>query len=449
MTLELRPYQVDDVAFMQEHKRVINANDMGLGKTVEAILAALPAITNNNPLLVVSSMGQKWFWRDEFLKWTDVPEEEIEILTGGELHYNAAEGTYRRVYIIHWDILRRYGGLKKVPWGALIVDEAHKQKNRKTKRTQAIWQLARQIPVVYLLTGTPIVNQPDDLWALLKSLYPQKYTSYWRFFHQFTHNEKNYWGGFKILGVRDPDALADELKNKAFRRLKKDHLKELPDKQQQVVFIELSPQEKRAYTEMRKFMLTEIDGEEVKTPSLMGQEMKMREFCIGLINPETQECIKSTKIDWVENTLLERHEAGHKTVVATMRRWPIEELSKRLDAAKIQYRVMHGGVADVDRNTAVREFQEDPDVEVFIMTIQTGGEGWTLTAADMLIFLDRPWTMKDVTQTEDRLHRLTQTNAVSVVALISKGTIEENVERILGRKDRIIQEVMGRLESFL
>ncbi len=439
----LRPYQVTDIAFMQEHKRVLNANDMGLGKTVEAILAAAIFIDPDHPLLVISSMGQKWFWQDEFLNWTTLEEDDIQIITGPKL----TKG--KSVYIIHWDIVHRYGGLKDVKWGALIVDEAHKQKNRKTKRTKSIWTLARSIPVVYLLTGTPIVNRPDDLWALLKTLYPKQYTSYWRFFHEYTHSRQNPWGGYEIMGVANVEDLIKELGDRAFRRLKKDHLDELPDKQQMRVNIALSALEMKAYGEMKDYMITQIEDAEVKSPTLMGQEMKMREFCVGVRNPNTDEYIASTKMDWTMETLLQRHEAGSKTVVASMRRAPIAEMERRLTKAKINYRVMHGDVAAVDRNIVVEAFQTDPSIEVFLMTVQTGGEGWTLTAADMLIFLDRPWTMKDVRQTEDRLHRLTQRNPVTIVTLLALGTIEENVERILGQKERIIEEVMGRLSELL
>ncbi len=447
--LTLRPYQVDDVAFMTEHKKVINANDMGLGKTAESAIAAQNFITHEHPLLVVSSLGQKWFWRDEIVKWTKIPEEEIEILTSPTLSYNKEEKQYKLVYIMHWDVLSRWGGLTKIPWGALIVDEAHKQKNRKAQRTKALWKLSKGIPVIYLLTGTPIVNQPDDLWSLLKTLYPKEYTSYWRFFKQYTLSEENIWGGYEILGVRDAEGLVDELSDKAFRRLKKDHLKDLPDKQHETVIIELSPVELKAYKEMSDYMITEVEGEIVKTPSLMGQEMKLREFCIGIVNPETGVCVKSTKLDYVMDVLQERHAAGRKTVIATMRRWPIHELERRLDKAKIKHTAIHGDVADLDRNEAVKQFQEDPETEVFIMTIQVGGEGWTLTAADMLIFLDRPWTPKDVLQTEDRLHRMTQKNAVEIITLLAKGTVEENVEKVLARKEQTIEAVMSRLKEVL
>lgn len=434
---------------MVHHRKVLNANDQGLGKTVEAIHAMLPFISHEHPVLIIASLGQKWFWKDEIQLWSDISEDEIEIVNSPTLNYDEDNKKYKLVYILHWDVVHRYGGLTKVPWSVLIVDEAHKQKNRKAKRTKGIWTLSRRIDTIFLLTGTPVVNAPADLWPLLKTLNPKRYTSYWRFFHEYTVNQQNVWGAYEILNVHAKE-LAEEIGTQAFRREKKDHLKDLPPKTRYNIPIELSSKERKAYTDMKKFMLTKVEGEIVKSPTLMGQEQKMREFCLGVVDPVSGECLKSTKIDWIMNRIEERIASGKKTVVATMRRWPLHELLRRLEAKKIKTVTLHGDIPDHERYSLhVKPFQEDPEVMVMVMMVQVGGEGWTLTAADELIFLDRPWTPKDVVQTEDRLHRMTQVNPVSIVTLIARDTVEERVENILRVKDNIVQQINEKLVEML
>ncbi len=433
---------------------------MGLGKTAQAIKAA------KTPTLIIASKGLRFWWYDEILKWMpNLPEEEIVIIENDAdpqsiLKYPA------EFYIMHWDLLQREPnkkGEKKRPpterrwsawvralmfkdFGTIIADEAHKAKNRKAQRTQALWQLCRKPDNVYLLTGSPIINKPDDLWALLKTLYPKIYTSYWRFFEEYVLANKNPWGGYEVLGVKHRDQLLVELSTLAIRRTKKTVLPELPAKVYTVIPVGLYPKQKKAYDEIRDLMLTTIDDNVViRAPTVLSQITRLRQVAVGLGAFEDPETTKSAKLDVLCDYLEDRE---GKVVIATSFVWAAKEVARRLAKQGREVGLLIGEVDDAKRVMVVKRLQEE-SLDTLVMTIQTGGEGWTLTAADMLIFLDRPWSPQVIKQAEDRLHRIGQSKSVQIVSLIAQGTIEEAVEEALAQKQIVFETVFGKFKELL
>ena len=433
---------------------------MGLGKTAQAICAA------KAPTLIIASKGLRYWWYDEILKWMpDLPEEEILIINTDDdpksvLAYPA------EYYIIYWDLLKREptkrGEKKKSPserrwnewvrtlmfqnFNTIIADEAHKAKNRKSQRTQALWQICRRASNVYLLTGSPIINKPDDLWALLKTLYPKIYTSYWRFFEEYVLSSQNPWGGYEILGVKHRDQLVTELESITIRRTKKTVLPDLPPKVYTKIPILLYPKQQKAYNEIRDLMLTTIDDDVViRAPTVLSQITRLRQVAVGLGAFENPETTKSAKLDALCDYLEDRE---GKVVIATSFVWAAKEAARRLAKQGRNVGLLIGEVEDSKRIEVVKKLQEG-ELDTLCMTIQTGGEGWTLTAADMLIFLDRPWSPQVIKQAEDRLHRIGQSKSVQIVTLIAQGTIEEAVEEALEHKQIVFETVFGKFKELL
>ncbi|KKN03986.1 hypothetical protein LCGC14_1102200 [marine sediment metagenome] len=455
--LKLYPYQQTGVDFIQKHKKIILADEMGLGKTVQAIKASF-SNKRDTSVLIVSSKGMKYFWSDEIAKWLPEYITPENVVVGSSNRFRGVhipleeddiDPTLSLYTIVHWDILRTWPNLASAKWSAIIVDEAHKAKNRKAQRTKALWKICNNTPSVIMLTGTPIVNQPADLWSLLKCLHPKTYTSYWRFFKKYVLAAPTPWDpwGGEILGVRNKKELLEELSTLTIRRTKKTVLPQLPDKMHTLIPVEITEKQHKAYNEIRDYMLTELeDGTLVTTPTVLAQITRLRQVTTGLgafTDPETCDAAKiDAAVDYIED-----HEG--KTVVATQFVWAANEMARRLNKRGIHAVSMTGKTPEAERNTLVNAFQNEDTPTVLCMTIQTGGEGWTLTAADLMIFLDRPWSPQVVTQAEDRLHRIGQKNSVHIVTLIALGTIEERVEEVLGVKQSIFDSVFGQLKELL
>lgn len=452
--LRLYPFQEIGVAFMREHKKVLLADEMGLGKTVQAIMA-----TDNFPALIVASSGMKYFWRDEIEKWR--PGFLVDILDG-------PYSTTADFHIVHWNLLARtYGGgdpkdrpwnewvqfLSHVGYGTIIVDEAHKAKNRKAQRTEGLWQLTKTPVQVMLLTGSPLVNAPGDLWALLKCLDPKTYTSYWRFYKEYTLYAPTPWSRWsgEVLGVRNKEKLLAELEPLVIRRTKKTVLPELPEKlPSQFIHVELYPDQMRAYNEMVELMIAEIDDEtRVLAPTVLAQITRLRQICVGFGAFQERDKWPDTsaaKLDVLCDFLADR---DRPVVVASQYKWAVYEAARRLqERLKIRTTTLTGDTPEAERIEIVAALQEG-QIDALCMTVQTGGEGWTLTAADTIVFLDRPWSPQVLNQAIDRLHRIGQENKVHVVSLTSLGTIEDRVEEALARKQDVFNQVFGRLKELL
>ena len=428
---------------MRENKKVILADEMGLGKTAQAIKAS------ETPTLVIASKGLKYWWLQEIERWYGsnsawVPQTNEEVINTGGIPLGIP------FTIVHWEVLRLWPNLKKIKWATIIADEAHKAKNRKAQRTKALWTICRNAERVLLLTGTPIVNQPADIWSLLKCLYPKEYTSYWRFFNEYVLASQNPWGGFDIIGVKNRDALLEEISDKVLRRTKKTVLPDLPPKVYTTIPIQLYPEQVKAYNEMRDYMLATIDDDtSVLAPTVLAQITRLRQITVGFgafKEPKEWPNASAAKLDVLTDYLEDR---DSKTVVVTQFVWAAHEAARRLNSHKINSEVLTGATPAEERVELIERFQKQDDPKVLCATIQTGGEGWTLTAADMIVFLDRPWSPQVVSQAEDRLHRIGQENSVQVVTLLAEGTIEERVEEALAHKQDVFNSVFGKLKELL
>ncbi len=430
----LRPFQVRGIDFIRANHRVLIADEMGLGKSVQALAGTL----NQWPVLIICSMGQRFMWRDEIQKWTTADEDDIEIID----HQSKIDFS-KKYYIIHWDVLRFAEKLlKSKRWKAAIVDEAHKGKNRKAKRTRALFKL--RAPVKVALTGTPIVNRPDEIWAILRFLYPERYKAYWEFFHAYCHATQNHWGAWEVQGVKNKELLIKELQTLALRRRKKTVAPELPDKIYQTFTIDLSPEQRRAYNEMKEQMIAQIDSSTtLMSPTVLSQMMRLRQIAIGT-GFFTDGPGSNAKINFVRELMEERH--GRKTVIVTQFVWAAKTIIESLKADGLKTGGFTGETPSEARAALVKDLQEG-DLEVLVMTVQTGGEGWTLTAADMLIFVDRPWSPAVVKQAEDRVHRLTTTNNVHIVTLLARDTIEQRIEEVIDFKQEMFDEIFDGVED--
>lgn len=435
MDLELLlPFQREDVTKLDVHANALIANDMGTGKTYEAIARdSLIRQRHKGSTLVVAPLSVLSSWKYHFEELTDLRVAMVDRTQRTAFLKEDAD-----VYLVHWDALRLLPDLRNRVWMHVIADEAHRVKNRKAKQTLAL----KKIKAAHksALTGTPVINEPPELWSILNWLWPRTYTSYWQFFNSYTESEVVYPGGYrKVIGPRNELELQKRMGPYTVRRLKAEVLPELPDKYATTVWVELDPKQRRAYESMRKDMLAwvgEHEHEPLPAPAVIAQLVRLQQFALAFMtwNDETERFVMSepsAKLDALMELINDRD--GEQVVVFSQFTSSLALLERRLIKKGITYAKVTGDVKDADRTKAIEDFQAGK-ARVFFGTIAAGGVGITLTAASTVIFLDRSWSPALNQQAEDRLHRIGQQNAVEVIDIMAVGTVD------LGRRARLEQK---------
>ena len=475
--MKLTAYQKEGTHFLLQalhvYQAALLADEMGMGKTAQAleVVKLMQAHASRRQLiLVITRNSIKSVWEEELKKWYSeaywftVPSgtgigslDRQQVVLQAEAEAKQLSGHLFPVFlIVHYDALRLLvDDLCGIKFDFVIADECQDVKNRKTKRTRAL----KQIPAKYKLgvSGTPLVNRPDELWSLLNWFFPKDYRGYWKFFEKYVDYQLHpYLGVRMIKGAKNEQELHDEISSFMIRRLKKDYLTELPDKYYTKIFVDMHPTQRRVYDEMKKESLAWIGEQEdlpILASSVLARLTRLRQFADAyaeieaLTNDEGEPTgykvhlrEPSTKLDALMDIL--RDTAEDKSVVIfTQFRDMVEMAKLRLQKEGITFVEYHGGVSEDDRKKAIQAFQEG-QARVFVGTVQTGGAGITLTRADTLIFLDRSWSPAVNLQAEDRLHRVGQKNAVQIILLVARGTVDEAVEAALEYKWAVIRSII-------
>lgn len=465
----LYPYQRAGVDFLAEHPHSILADDMGLGKTIQSIAAVYEYAARNGGTmpgrkLIVCPNSSALNWAKEIKHWVPTMygfEPTVMVLSGSKakrekimraLALPEHEHTW---LIINYEKLRIVPELVKFEWAAIIADESHRAKNRKAQQTKALWKL--RAPLQFALSGTPIMNRPDELWAILKWLQPTIYTSYWRFFEQYVKYYEGHFGRV-IVGVNNPDGLRFELANQMARRTKKGVL-DLPEKTRVVLPVEMGPKQRRLYDQVLDEFWVEIaaaakTGDEsakaivraaisgqslMSIPNAAARTTRLRQVAssTALLGEEDH----SAKLDAAVDLILDGGEDRQWVVFAHFK-GTVDLLANRLAKHKISTAKIDGDVKVADRQANVEAFQAGT-VRVLICTIAAGGVALTLTAADSCIFIEQDWVPANNVQAEDRLHRIGQKNAVTIYLIEAIDSVDtDKISPTNARKKAIVASII-------
>lgn len=411
------------------------ADDMGLGKTLQAI-AVLTRLheTKGKKSLVIMPKSLIYNWEGEIKKFS--PKLKVGI------YY----GNFRNVDIIKKSsvILTTYGTirndiemLREIQFDTVILDESQNIKNINAQTTKAIMLLNSKNRIA--LSGTPIENNLGELYSLFRFLNPAMFG---------TAEEFNSYYAVPIQKENDLEAI-EELKKKIYpfilRRVKKEVLKDLPDKIEKTMFIEMNQEQKKLYEERRSYYYKMVNNQ-IKENGLG----KTQFFILQALNelrqitscPEAKSNgVMSSKREVLVNNIVEAVENGHKVLVFTNYINSIENICEDLKKNNINYLSMTGSTKD--RQSLVDRFQKDNKYKVFIMTLKTGGVGLNLTAADTIFIYD-PWWNKTVeNQAIDRAYRLGQDRTVFSYKLILKDTIEEKILQLQDSKSKLLDSLIS------
>ena len=438
-------HQIEGFNYGLNNDRWLLGDEQGLGKTKQVIDIAMAKKLErgySHCLIICGINGLKWNWYSEI----ETHSNETGWILGQRRRGNKVivDGNKAKLddlqhlddlpyfIITNVESLRNEPILKKLvslcntgKINMIAADEVHKMKNPSSQQGKAFLKL--QTETMIAMTGTPLMNQPLDLYIILKWLGYEKHT-----FYAF----KNHYcvmggfGGYEIVGYRYLSELQEELNGLMLRRLK-DEVLDLPEKTHINEYVEMSKKQWDIYKEVQADIVSNIDKIKMANNPL-SELIRLRQATgyTGILSSTIQE---SAKLDRMEELVADAVENGKKVVIFSNWTQMTDVIYKRL-YKKYGTRIITGDISEYERKTAVNEFQHVKDVKVLIGTIGAMGTGLTLTAGTVEIFMDEPWNKALKDQAEDRCHRVGTTQNVTIYTLMCKDTIDERIHQIVENK---------------
>ena len=441
VTQKLRDYQkygLQWLSYITRHNLgACLADDMGLGKTIQTIslLASVYAAGEKGHSLIVVPKSLIDNWMSELNKFA--PDLTLYAYYGGER--NLEEARKHQVILTSYAVARNdIDALKNEEFAFIILDEVQQIKNTSSQASRAVMLLNAKHRVA--LSGTPMENNLSELYSIFRFLNPSMFGPEAEFNRKYAS---------PIQKEGDEDAareLSAKIRPFILRRLKEEVAKELPERTEQVIYVDMSPEQALLYEKQRAFYQKLISGE------IAANGFEKSQFCIlqGLTELRQIATVPESKTDgeiqgakWQEliEKIMEISASGHRCLVFTNFLASIDAMSDRLSEAQIPHLVMTG--ATQNRAELVNKFQSDESYKVFLMTLKTGGVGLNLTGADYVFILDPWWNRSAEQQAIDRTHRIGQTRAVFCYRLIARGTIEEKIMLLQQKKSDLFSSIIS------
>lgn len=407
VNVQLKTYQQEGVLWLIRMRKkgvgCLLADDMGLGKTLQVLthLAILGERERRHLVICPASLTSNW--ENEINKFTPQLSSKIEIVS-----YEAIRLHTNKYSVNLYD--------------TIIVDEGQFIKNDNTQRHKAIGELSCKHMII--LSGTPIENSVDEIWAQFKLLIPETEIVFNKIKTFDIQNDNKKWVELSKLFL-SPFIL---------RRTKDEVLRSLPQKIEKNIFIELSPDEYKIYESLRGMFVEAINtgvSGRINSIALEGL-LRLRQCCVSPnLLPKSlthRGYLKSTKIERAVGMIKQFIKEGHKILVFSQFTSVFEELTKRLGQETIRPLVLTGNTRN--RQLLVDSFQNDVTEKVFLISLKAGGTGLNLTAADRVILLDDWWNPAVESQAFARAHRIGQSNEVEIYRLVCQNTVEEKILKL-------------------
>lgn len=483
----LYPHQAAGGAYMATAGSSLIGDETGTGKTAQQITALRILYREGHdvfPALVVTPNSVKRSWVREFEQWW--PGLEIQLITGTAAQRRRQLRESAHVYVMHHELLTKHSRL--APYGSMalarcpacggndedvtepkcevhhrelndfvfrtvIADEVHRFKSGKAKWTRALWYVSANSTYRWGLTGTPIQDTIEDLWAVMRFIAPDDYSGKTAFLDRYAEQGRNLWGAMTVLGIRESmQAEFDNGFHPRFRRmLKKIVLPFLPPIVHETRFVEMGQVQRKAYKQMLKTTIAELKSGDLVAYTSLSKATRLVQFASSYADLEIEEKEDGTRKEHIKLSLpsnkisafLEDYEAGDfgtsSIVVAAKSRQIIELLSSELTRKKIEHGLVTGRISETERQRHIDEFQAGK-TQLLLLTIDAGGTGLTLTAANVMVRLQRSWSSIAMTQVESRVHRIGSEihESVLIVDYVSENTVEEKqILAIQGKYARI------------
>jgi SNF2 family DNA or RNA helicase len=332
----------------------------------------------------------------------------------------------------------------------IAVDESTTIKNPKAQRTKNLLKLALNTKYRRILTGFPVTQSPLDLYSQSAFLSTQLlgYSSFYSFQNRYAKVINRSMGQRtfrQVVGYQNLEELTENVNEFSYRVLKKECL-DLPDKVYQRREVELTPEQKKVYKQLKDYAIAQLESSElVSVTSVLTQILRLHQVVCGFVKHDQGDEveIKSNRLDSLLDVLAETQ---GKVIIWANYQYDIKRILKTLQdtVGTEAVTTYYGETLDEDRQQIIKSFQ-DPDspLTYLISNVQTGGYGITLTEASTVIYYSNNYDLEKRLQSEDRAHRIGQTNKVTYIDLVAKGTVDEKIVKALRNKLDLAQEVLG------
>ena len=454
----LRYYQKNGYKWLkvldQYHFGGILADDMGLGKTIQMLSVIVDYVEEpkeeRRATLVVSPSSLTLNWQNEAIKFAR--ELKTLVIRGSltERKRQIKEIDQYDLVITSYELLKRdiefYKELN-YKFRFVIADEAQYLKNSNTQNAKSIKQI--KADTRYALTGTPIENSLSELWSIFDFIMPGYLFTYRKF--------KN---TYETPIVRDNDEKAMAklkmlIEPFVLRRNKKEVLTELPDKTVTVLNNEMKEEQKNIYltylAKAKQELAEQIDlnGYENSHMQILAALTRLRQICCHPSLFISGYKDGSSKLEQCMEIIQEATNAGHKILLFSGYTSMFEYIEKELKQRNIKYFKLTGATKVDERIKLVDEFNENPEIKVFLISLKAGGTGLNLTGADMVIHYDPWWNVSTENQATDRAYRIGQKNNVQVYKLITKNSIEEKIYELQEKKAKLADNMLDTKTTFI
>lgn len=448
----LRDYQKDGVKWLNTIYKCdlggILADEMGLGKSIQTIMF-IKEVLNNKPeskVIIVVPTSLIYNWQKEFEKFAptlkyvvvaDNKQKRKEIFDQKD-NYN--------IFITSYGLIKNdKDEYENVDFELCIVDEAQNIKNYQAEMTKEIKKIKAKCKIA--LTGTPLENNVTELWSIFDFIMPGYLNSVIKFREKYNVKDVDEEALEVLKGLNY------QIKPFILRRKKSDVIKSLPKKIENKIYIDLPEKQKMLYMKVLNDTKKEMDemindgGFQKSRMKILQLLTKLRQICIDPSVMYENYNGESVKIDELLRVVNESIENGHKMLIFSSFKRVLDNVKKVFDKNNITSYMIDGSVKSKDRMDMVEKFNSD-ETNCFLITLKSGGTGLNLIGADTVIHLDIWWNPQVENQATDRAHRIGQTKKVSVIKLITKGTIEERIIELQEKKKKLSDNLIeGKSDS--
>jgi SNF2 family DNA or RNA helicase len=426
----------------------ILADDMGLGKTLQTIAFILSEKEKiKKAALVVAPTSVIYNWQDEVNRFA--PNLKIVVITGTPQERNKMinEAQSADMVVTSYPLIRRdYKKYKDIEFSFCFLDEAQHIKNPNSLSAKAVKTIKAKN--YFALTGTPLENNLTELWSIFDFVMEGYLLNHNKFQNKY---EK------QIAKNNDKKALKElqkQITPFVMRRMKKDVLKELPPKFESKSLTELTKEQKKIYLAYLQKIKGEIDQEisekgfEKSRIKILAALTRLRQICCHPAMFLNNYSGSSGKLLYLQDVVKDSVESGHRILLFSQFTSMLKIIREHLNKEKINYFYLDGSTKKENRTEMVKDYNKG-NKEVFLISLKAGGTGLNLTGADMVIHYDPWWNPAVEEQATDRAYRIGQENAVQVIKLITKGTIEEKIYEMQQKKKSMIDSVIKPGETML
>ncbi len=440
----LYPYQVEGSLHLLDRRRAILGDEMGLGKTVQAAAAAAFLLREGHArrVLVVCPASLKHQWDLELRRFAAAGPT---VVAGTAARRHEAYRSEQAFVIAHYEQIyrdRRFLQDSDLHWDIVILDEAQRIKNWRAKTSDAVKDLRRRCRFAFVLSGTPLENNLEELYSVCQFVDPTLLGPLWDFHDKYYRLDED----GHVQGYRNLDSLRSRIAGIVLRRTKETVRLQLPERIVNRFYVPLTPQQRALHDELSPQVAQLVDR--MKRRPLSDDERRRLTMLLTLLRRvcDAAEMAKGPpgpipKLEELDRILEELVVVGgHKALVFSEWTDMLDHAATLLRKRRLGHGYLHGGVPAARRGDLIERFHSDPTCRVFLST-ESGGLGLNLQAASVVIHLDLPWNPARLEQRNARADRIGQTRTVHVVTLVAEDSIESRIERLLESKREIFDAV--------